>query len=287
MLSLIPDTVELLYFADDSEDTRRYRFRLTDKTTYAAWQQAQPGQFFMLNLPHIGEAPFTFTSPPNEEGEFSALIRQMGQVTTALFAMKQGAILGARGPFGRGWPVNEVSHEDLLIVAGGCGLAPLVNLIDTLISQCNEQQITLIYGARSRQTQMLSPERDRWQKDIAIIDVIETPTAENELTKHGLDTVKVEAFSGTPLDVLPQAMATFSPAPTRVLVCGPEIMMHSIADHFIQYGLSRNAIFLAIERRMHCAVGLCGHCYVNNQYVCKNGPTFSWQELQQLNISRA
>jgi len=280
MLNLVPDTIELLDFVEDGDHTRHYRFRLRDKTKYVDWQQAQPGQFFMLNVPAIGEAPFTFTSPPNVDGEFRALIRQMGQVTTALFAMKEGAILGVRGPFGRGWPLSNLAQEDLLIVAGGCGLAPLANLIDILIAQCNEQQITLIYGARNEQSQMLNPERERWQNDIAIIDVVETPSTGIE--SKGID---YNEYIGTPLDVLPQALATFTPLPSTVLLCGPEVMMNSIADYFIHSGLSANAIFLAVERRMHCAVGLCGHCYINNQYVCKNGPTFSWQELQQLNAS--
>jgi len=275
MFNLVPDTIELLDYVEDGENTRHYRFRLHDKSKYISWQQAQPGQFFMLNVPAIGEAPFTFTSLPNADGEFRALIRQMGQVTSGLFAMQAGDTLGARGPFGRGWPLAEIAKEDLLIVAGGCGLAPLVNLIDTLIAQCNEQQITLIYGARNEQSQMLNLERDRWQQDIAIIDVIESPSAktENQETEQ-------QNFIGTPVDVLPQAMTTFSPSPSTVLLCGPEMMMNHIADHFTDAGLSANAIFLAVERRMHCAVGLCGHCYINNQYACKQGPTFSWQELQ-------
>ncbi|OUR92068.1 hypothetical protein A9Q81_17060 [Gammaproteobacteria bacterium 42_54_T18] len=297
MLNHIPDSIELVDYIDDGEQARHYHFRLLNlkigqnKNHQHNWQQVQPGQFFMLNVPSVGEAPFTFTEPPNEQGEFRAFIRQMGQVTSALFTMQRGDILGARGPFGSGWPLDKINNNNTLIVAGGCGLAPLVTLIDKLADSLmdkpeNKQKLVLVYAARNKATQMLTPERARWQKQIKIFNTLdEYPNASDEYpnaSDDASDELPVTTVEGSPLIILPKALSTFTSPPTTALLCGPEVMMNSIATYLTEYGMASDAIFLALERRMHCAVGLCGHCYINHQYVCKSGPTFSWQTLQQL-----
>ena len=273
MISHVPDPIELIDYMEDGEQARHYRFRLQSQSQRHDWQSAEPGQFFMLNVPSVGEAPFTFTAPPNERGEFRAFIRQMGTATRALFSMVPGQILGARGPFGRGWPVSEIINKNTLIIAGGCGLAPLVNLIDQLLSRSNEQQLVLIYGARNKQSQMLTPERARWQDTIQIFNTLDDIQGSDESSA---------AIQGTPLDVLPQALASFDSPATKALLCGPEDMMTVLASRLVKQGLTAEDIYLSIERRMHCAVGLCGHCYLGSQYACKTGPTFSWSKLQPM-----
>lgn len=278
MLNHTPDAIELVDYTDDGEKARHYQFRLRNINNHATtydWQSAQPGQFFMLNVPSIGEAAFTFTEPPNEKGEFRALIRQMGKLTHTLFTLPKGEILGARGPFGRGWPLEEIIGKNIIIIAGGCGLAPLVNLINGLIDNlADDQRVVLVYGAQSKQAQLLSPERERWQSHIKIYNTLDEIKDQYTLAEN--------ESQGTPLDIVDTAMAGFTKPPATALLCGPEIMMHSAAKQLVNKGMTNDAIFLAIERRMHCAVGLCGHCYLNEHYVCKNGPTFSWQELQSL-----
>ena len=306
MLNHIPDSIALVDFVDDGEQARHYRFRILPSNKgnieknqlplsqphhwQHNWKKVQPGQFFMLYVPSIGEAPFTFTEAPNKQGEFRAFIRKMGQVTSQLFTMQRGDILGARGPFGRGWPLNTSSNNNnTLVVAGGCGLAPLVTLIDNFVNhliaqraisveknqriiQTDKQQLVLIYGARNKAAQLLTPERGRWHKHIKIFNTLD----EYEQNKSPT------TVQGSPLTVLPKALDFFTSRPTTALLCGPEIMMKSVATSLTEYGLASNNIFLALERRMHCALGLCGHCYINNQYVCQSGPTFSWQEYQAL-----
>ncbi|WP_114326677.1 FAD-binding oxidoreductase [Candidatus Colwellia aromaticivorans] len=284
MLSHIPDAIELVDYIDDGEQARHYQFRLVNinkpsekntnnNTAKHHWQDAQPGQFFMLNVPSIGEAAFTFTEPPNEQGEFRALIRQMGKLTTTLFTLPKGDILGARGPFGRGWPLEKINKKNIIIIAGGCGLAPLVNLIDSLIDNLTaSQQLVLIYGAQNKQAQLLTTERERWQQHIKIYNSLDEINDQYTLVEN--------ESQGTPLDIVDIALATFIKPATTALLCGPEIMMNSAAKKLVDNGIASDDIFLAIERRMHCAIGLCGHCYLNERYVCKNGPTFSWQELQ-------
>jgi anaerobic sulfite reductase subunit B len=292
----IPDAIELVDYIEDGEKARHYQFRLvninnsTNKSSEKStqnntdkhnWQNAKPGQFFMLNVPTIGEAAFTFTEPPNEQGEFRALIRQMGKLTSTLFTLPKGEILGARGPFGRGWPLEKISKQNIIIITGGCGLAPLVNLIDGFTNNKAEnkadnlaanQELVLIYGAQSKEAQLLTPERERWQQQFKIFNTLD------EVNEHY--TLSENESQGTPVDILDTALATFTKPVIIALLCGPEIMMHSAAKLLVKKGIASDDIFLAIERRMHCAVGLCGHCYLNEHYVCKNGPTFSWQELQ-------
>ncbi len=296
MLNHIPDAIELVAYIDDGEQARHYQFRLLNikkrinkcsenhtqinthnNTDKHNWQDAQPGQFFMLNVPSIGEAAFTFTEPPNEQGEFRALIRQMGKLTSTLFTLPKGEILGARGPFGRGWPLDKITKQNIIIIAGGCGLAPLVHLINGLT--CNNaddiattQEIVLIYGAQSKQAQLFTTERNCWQQKIKIYSTLDDVDDQYTLAKN--------ESQGTPIDIVDTALASFTKPATTALLCGPEVMMQSAAKQLVKNGITSDAIFLSIERRMHCAVGLCGHCYLNEHYVCKKGPTFSWQELQ-------
>ncbi|WDD96588.1 FAD/NAD(P)-binding protein [Thalassomonas actiniarum] len=279
MAEHIPDSIQLLNYIDDGEEARHYRFCLTNTRHHNLWSKVQPGQFFMLYVPGAGEAPFTFTSPPDSKGEFSAFIRKMGKVTGHLFELNPGAVLGARGPFGRGWPMEELNNRDILIIAGGCGLAPLVYLIETLTNSgskyCNE--LTLIYGARNPKAQMLSPERLRWQQKIKLYNTFDelSPVA---TTQPQL----INSCQGTPLDILADVFAGYSRAPTVALLCGPEQMMQAAATELVDFGLKPDSVFLSVERRMHCALGLCGHCYIRHAYACKQGPTFSWQALQPL-----
>jgi len=263
MQNLTPNAIELVDYYNDGEEARHFSFKLLEPHSMAI---PLPGQFFMLYIPGIGSAPFTFTSVPDVQGIFSSLIRRMGRVTSALFDCKPGSILGARGPFGKGWALEELAGQRVLIIAGGCGLAPLVSLTDYLIKEQSCEQVTLIYGSRSAAAQLLNPERQRWQKHIAVYDVVEDKD--------------FPGLTGTPLDALPTVLKDLQKTPTVLLLCGPEVMMHAVAKHFVNLGLSPQSIWLSIERRMHCAVGTCGHCYLEHHYACKDGPTYRWDTIQ-------
>lgn len=266
MLSLTPTPVELVSYSNDGKDTRHYSFRLLNPD---AMVTPEPGQFFMLYIPGHGSAPFTFTTTPDEKGKFSVLIRCVGDVTTALFACNTGDILGARGPFGKGWPLASLARQRILMVSGGCGLAPLAGLVDHLIDTTIHKELVLLNGAKNHAAQVLNPERKRWRQHISIFDV--------------LDESSENALQGTPLDIMDTVLSDFSHPPTLLLLCGPERMMNAVAKNFVdQRGFNPASIWLSIERRMHCAVGLCGHCYLEHSYVCTDGPTYRWDRLQEL-----
>ncbi|WP_227876514.1 iron-sulfur cluster-binding protein [Photobacterium frigidiphilum] len=277
MFNMTPVPIEVVDFYDDGQDTRHYHFRLhglengVEKETLSAWQKAQSGQFFMLSLPGVGEAPFTFTELPNEQGKFGALVRQMGSVTHALFECAVGDIIGARGPFGKGWPMAAMADQRILIIGGGCGIAPLASVINELIETQNYRQLEVIYATRNSATLMLNPERARWRHFIPLFNVVEDTAGLSD----------PDYYQGTVLGLLPTVLHSFGTQPDLVLMAGPEAMMEAAAEYLVAYGIQPDAINLSIERRMHCAVGLCGHCYLQDRYVCTDGPTFTWADIRQ------
>jgi len=240
-------------------------FRLIDPSLI---ETPEHGQFFMLTVPGTGNAAFTFITMPDQQGRFHALIRRTGSVTEALFNCKPGAIVGIRGPFGTGWPLAALENQRVLMIAGGCGLAPLTSLTDYLISRNEAEQPCLIYGAATTEKQMLNARRDSWRRQMTVIDIVESE--------------KCGTATGTPLDALPACFNDSDKSPTTVLLCGPEKMMNVMAQACIAHGVKPSSIYLSVERRMHCAVGLCGHCYLKNAYVCKQGPTFRFDHYLSL-----
>ncbi|MBR9876690.1 MAG: oxidoreductase [Vibrionaceae bacterium] len=267
MFNLTPDSIEIIDFYEDGEDTRHYHFRLQELDP--KWMKTQSGQFFMLCVPGVGEAPFTFTQLPDASGNFRALVRKMGAVTQALFSKERGAILGTRGPCGHGWQVSELVDKKILVIGGGCGLAPLVSVIEQLIDLQSYTQLEVVYAARNKQTLLLEPEREHWKNCIPIFNVVEDIT--------GLD--EQDYYPGTAIGVLPKVLHSFGEQPDCVLVAGPEAMMRVVSEYLVSFGIDAKDIYLSVERRMHCAVGLCGHCYLKNNYVCTHGPTLRWAEV--------
>lgn len=263
MIDLTPRPLRLLDVYEDGEDARHFCFQLMERK--ARDQEVIPGQFLMLVLPGHGEAPFTYVSPPDARGRFHALIRRTGELTAALFAQSPGAVLGYRGPFGHGWPLL-LEAKRVLIVAGGCGLAPLAGLIDEVLNQRLPIALQVLYGARHRAAQVLGQERARWRVALPLVET--------------LDLAAADETQGTPLAHLD---AAFDPQPPEaVLCCGPEALMAATASDCLARGLAATKIWLSLERRMHCGVGLCGHCHVGESYACVDGPTYRYDRFREL-----
>lgn len=263
MLELTPRPLRLLDCYDDGRDSRHFRLRI--EPAQESDRAALPGQFFMLGVPGLGEAPFTYVSAPDAAGEFSALIRRSGRLTVRLFELEPGALLGYRGPFGQGWP-QLPGTQQVLVVAGGCGLAPLAGWVEQALRQPAPLSLRVLYGARSAENQVLARERSRWR---GVLPLIET-----------LDEGGPEELRGTPLGQLDRLFA--AALPQAVLCCGPEAFMLAIAKACVRRGVAADGIWLSVERRMHCAVGLCGHCYIADSYACVDGPTYRYDHYRQL-----
>ncbi len=260
-LQLTPGTLRLVDAYADGLEARHFRLRIEQPV--AADRAAVPGQFFMLGVPGHGEAPFTYVSAPDAQGAFSALIRRSGGLTGRLFELGSGALLGYRGPYGRGWPVVE-APQATLVVAGGCGLAPLAGAIEAQLAAAGSAaRLRVLYAARSAEAQVLGRERARWRSRLPLIEILDSG-----------------AQGTAALARLAQLLA--EQLPQRVLCCGPEAFMLASAEACLRHGVPAQAIWLSVERRMHCAVGLCGHCYIADSYACVDGPTYRYDHYRQL-----
>lgn len=263
MIDLTPRKLLLLDHYADGEEARHFSLRI-DKPL-ASDLAVIPGQFFMLAVPGFGEAPFTYLSLPDQQGRFNALVRRMGALSQALFEQPTGAVLGYRGPFGKGWPLFFCARQ-VLVVAGGCGLVPLAGVIDEASRHRLPVHLSVIYGARNSAAQVLGRERTRWRQTLRFIETC--------------DEAKPLQRQGSPLDHFDELFA--DEPPEAVLCCGPEALMLATAEACLQRGLAADKIWLSLERRMHCADGLCGHCYLGTSYVCKDGPTYRYDRYLHL-----
>lgn len=263
MLEMTPRGLRLLDCYDDGVESRHMTLRIDEPQ--ARDRAVIPGQFFMLAVPGLGEAPFTYVSPPNGDGEFTALIRRIGRLTSRLFDLRPGARLGYRGPYGKGWPLF-LGARRVLVVAGDCGLAPLAGLIEESLRHPAPPQLRVLYAARSAEAQVLARERARWRQALPLIET--------------LDEGGPEALHGSLLGQLERLCA--AELPQAVLCCGPEAFMRATAQVCVAQGVPADSLWLSVERRMHCAVGLCGHCYIAHSHACVDGPTYRYDDYLAL-----
>lgn len=226
-----------------------------------------PGQFNMLYLPCVGEVPVSVSGIPREGECISHTIRFVGRVTRAIESLRPGAVIGLRGPYGRGWPLEHALGRDVLLVAGGLGLAPIRPAIEALLAERTRYgRLILLYGAREPSDLLYRTEYDRWRQ--AGMEVLTTVD---------------RADTGWPgrVGVVPTLLRKLRLAPGQVVMmtCGPEIMMRfAIAEALGDLATDRD-IYLALERNMHCAVGLCGRCQLGPEFVCKDGPVFGYPQI--------
>jgi NAD(P)H-flavin reductase len=231
-----------------------------------------PGQFDMLYAFGIGEVPISTSGDVEKTGPTLVhTIRAVGAVTNALCAARPGDVLGVRGPFGNRWPMEVARGKDLLIVAGGVGLAPLRPAFYHALAHRQEYgEVTLLYGGRTPEDLLFRRELERWR---ARLDANVSVTVDVATTDwHGRVGVVPKLIPG----------ARFAPDDTIALVCGPEIMMRFTALPLVDVGIPADRIYLSMERTMRCGIGLCGHCQCGPTLVCRDGPVYSWDYLESL-----
>jgi NAD(P)H-flavin reductase len=227
------------------------------------------GQFNMLYVFGVGEVPISISGDPTGGKSLVHTVRAVGTVTSVMCALKRHDVLGVRGPFGSHWPVQEAAGSDVVIVAGGLGLAPLRPAIYHILAQRKHYgRVLLLYGARTPADLLYQRELERWRAR-ADIDVQVT-------VDHGSDAWRGNV--GVVTRFIPAAQ--FDSLDTVALVCGPEIMMRFTLLELQKRGLTPEHIFLSLERNMKCALGLCGHCQFGPFFECKDGPVFSFDKLQ-------
>ncbi len=229
-----------------------------------------PGQFTMLAPFGKGEAAISISGDPAREGQFVHTIREVGPVSRALCRSPVGAVVGVRGPFGNAWPVAECEGADVVLVAGGIGLAPLRPAVVHLRRHRPRYgRVTVLVGGRTPAQLLFPEEAAAWRR--AGIDV------------RVIVDVADRAWTGE-VGVVTQLIpgASFDPASTVAMSCGPEIMMRFVARGLVSAGVARNRIHVSLERSMHCGIGRCGHCQLGPTLICRDGPVYPWSVAEPL-----
>ncbi len=228
----------------------------------------QPGQFVMVSVPHCGEAPISFSSPPHQEGGFTLTVRKAGRLTGAMHGLRPGDMVGIRGPYGRPFPMHGLAGRDLLFVAGGIGLAPLRSVILSVLARRKDHgRIVLLYGCRTPGDLCFRGDLAAWQ-DVDGVEVLCTVDEADRAWqgREGLVTALLDE-----VEVAPER--------TTALVCGPEVMIRVVLARLGEMGLSPSDLLTTLERHMKCGIGLCGHCHCGDKLVCADGPVFSLADL--------
>jgi NAD(P)H-flavin reductase len=225
----------------------------------------------MLHAFGVGEVPISICGDPTRPGPLLHTIRDVGAVTHALTGAAPGTTVGVRGPFGTGWDVVNGMGGDVVLVAGGIGLAPLRPAILEVVSRrADYGRVVLLYGARSPEDILFAEEMASWAKEHDIVVEVTVDYGPPSWTgRVGLVTALV-------------ARAGFDPLHTVALVCGPEVMMRYAATALIARGVPDTSIRLSMERNMKCGVGLCGHCQLRELFLCVDGPVLSYDRLAPL-----
>jgi NAD(P)H-flavin reductase len=246
------------------------RLRLNDTAAQAAYRFA-PGQFNMLYLYGVGEVPISIMSDPEDRDGIGHTIRALGRVTNGLAALQPGDSVGLRGPYGRGWPLQEMSGCDVVLVTGGLGCAPVVSVIHYILKRRERfGKLVIIQGVRHAEDLIWHEQYERWSK-LPNTQVLVAASEGAAFWPWHVGRV-TDLFE----------LAQFNPACAVAMMCGPEGMMRVAADNLLQRGVPESRLYLSMERNMQCAVGRCGHCQFGAAFVCRDGPVFNWGQVKSL-----
>jgi NAD(P)H-flavin reductase len=229
------------------------------------------GQFNMLYVFGVGEIPISISGDPAKRKPLVHTTRAVGTVSRAMRELKSGDVIGVRGPFGSHWPIEQAIGKDLVIVAGGIGLAPLRSTMYLVTAEREKyNRVVLLYGARTPQDILYRRELERWRAHMGLEVYVTVDRA----------TGAWRGSVGVVTRLIPRA--PFDPQNTVALVCGPEVMMRFTAVELEKGGIAAEQIYVSMERNMKCAVGFCGHCQYGPNFVCKDGPVFQYSRVQSL-----
>jgi len=232
-----------------------------------------PGQFAQFSIFGIGEAPISISSSPTKKNKntFEICVRKVGTFTSALHKLEAGDKVGVRGPFGTPFPIDDLKGNDLLFVAGGLGIVPLRSLIKFVMDKRRDfGDVTILLGCKEPKERLFTDEIEEWNRMTDINYACTVDKAGPEW--KGNVGVITTLIPGVDIDI----------NRTYAVVVGPPIMYKFVIKELLKKEMPERQIILSLERRMKCGLGKCGHCQINNKYVCQDGPTFTYEEIKAL-----
>lgn len=242
---------------------------LTLEAVDAPLDPGLPGQFHMLWAFGIGEVPISIAGY-NRAGRVEHTIRAVGAVTAALCSAEPGTMIGARGPFGRGFDLDAAHRGDLLVIGGGVGLAPLRSVVLAAARDPSRfRRVAVLIGARSPDSLLYPGEFDTWRRGGVEVAVTVDSAGPGWTGEVGVVTKLIRP-------------ALRDPTQTAAVICGPEVMMRFAVHELLDRGVASDAVQVSLERNMHCAIGVCGRCQLGAHFVCHDGPVFVWPHVAEL-----
>lgn len=261
-----------------TQNEKLYQIQIVDPKERAAFT-FKPGQFVMLELPGIGEAPFSISSSPTRHGALELCIRAAGNMTNFLDRTCRGTKVGISGPFGTSFPVEEMEGDDILLLAGGLGIVPLrAPIMSVLENRSRYGRVDIIYGAKKPSDLLFQYQYEMWKQfDINLDIIVDTPDSSwtgpvgmiTEIIKRRVDGADRNDFKTR----------------TSAIVCGPPVMFNFVCEILNHTGLPMEKMYVSLERRMHCGRGKCCRCNIGSTYTCLKGPVFDYWSV--LNLQEA
>jgi sulfhydrogenase subunit gamma (sulfur reductase) len=266
----LPEPYRLIRRYPLTDDVHFFQVRAVDMDRALSLQYA-PGQFMMVSIPGMGEAPFSISSTPSRPGLIEFGIRRVGRITDQIFKLKENSVLGVRGPYGTGFPIEKMEGKNLVIVMGGLGAIPLRSLLQYALDNRDRfAHLALIYGARTPGDMLFRKE---------FLSLMDRDDIQCLLTVDKDDTGKWPGHVGLPT-VLFKHLTGLDPRETNLVVVGPPVMYKFIVAEALKLNIPKHQILMSLERRMKCGIGKCGHCIIGGYiYTCLEGPTFSYWDV--------
>lgn len=262
----LPRETEILRVEQTTDLERHFTLKMKEGGS----MEFEPGQILEVSLFGYGEIPIGFASSPTGKNTFDIVIRSVGRVSKAINKLEKGQSLYVRGPLGNGFNLDKFRGHDILIVAGGIGLCPTRSLIQYIMDRKNEfKRFILFYGVKNPREQLFLEDLARWRKsgDVEYHETVDKADA-NWTGNVGVITTLFKKTQISP--------------DTRAVICGPPVMFRFVIAELDKIGIPRSNVYVDLERRMKCGVGKCGHCQINDKYVCIDGPVFSYADIEHL-----
>jgi sulfhydrogenase subunit gamma (sulfur reductase) len=253
------------------DNHRLFQLKFVDEDVAKAFSHA-PGQFVEVSVLGVGEAPISISSPPTRPGIIEICVRKAGSVTSALFELQKGDLIALRGPFGRGFPMDLLKGQDLLLVAGGLGMAPLRSLLHAVLDdRMSYGDLVLMYGARNPDDLLFKYELLGLMNRTDMKYLLSVDVDEEGIWRQYIGVV-TGLFEKVELN----------PETAFCAMCGPPIMYRFVLQELLKRKIPPERILMSLERMMKCGVGKCGHCAIGEYYCCTDGPVFKYSEISHV-----